>query len=159
MLSKIKVPLPEMIVSSHFVLFMHFTGVIMISFWFNEILSVHHCGNVEVPQSVQILMISSLLISFWINKILLFKKLIFLKLWHLCFQSAVLALDSSALDIDQVENLIKFCPTKEEMETLKVIFLILVWLLVWPSQACCRIDYVIFSCSIGNVLITYCAWL
>lgn len=35
-------------------------------------------------------------------------------------QNAVLALDSSALDIDQVENLIKFCPTKEEMETLKV---------------------------------------
>ncbi|XP_010463058.1 PREDICTED: formin-like protein 14 [Camelina sativa] len=33
--------------------------------------------------------------------------------------SAVLALDSSALDIDQVENLIKFCPTKEEMEMLR----------------------------------------
>ncbi|KAF5466127.1 hypothetical protein F2P56_016080, partial [Juglans regia] len=32
---------------------------------------------------------------------------------------AVLALDSAVLDIDQVENLIKFCPTKEEMETLK----------------------------------------
>ncbi|KAL5707931.1 hypothetical protein ACHQM5_018778 [Ranunculus cassubicifolius] len=32
---------------------------------------------------------------------------------------AVLALDTSALDIDQVENLIKFCPTKEEMEMLK----------------------------------------
>ncbi|KAF6158661.1 hypothetical protein GIB67_040175 [Kingdonia uniflora] len=31
----------------------------------------------------------------------------------------VLALDTSALDIDQVENLIKFCPTKEEMEMLK----------------------------------------
>ncbi|KAK3019968.1 hypothetical protein RJ639_003015 [Escallonia herrerae] len=33
--------------------------------------------------------------------------------------NAILALDSSALDIDQVENLIKFCPTKEEMEMLK----------------------------------------
>lgn len=33
--------------------------------------------------------------------------------------SAVLALDTSALDIDQVDNLIKFCPTKEEMEMLK----------------------------------------
>ncbi|OVA10331.1 Tensin phosphatase [Macleaya cordata] len=33
--------------------------------------------------------------------------------------NAVLALDTSALDIDQVENLIKFCPTKEEMEMLK----------------------------------------
>ncbi|VVA11603.1 PREDICTED: formin [Prunus dulcis] len=33
--------------------------------------------------------------------------------------SSVLALDDSALDIDQVENLIKFCPTKEEMELLK----------------------------------------
>ncbi|KAF8376912.1 hypothetical protein HHK36_030282 [Tetracentron sinense] len=35
-------------------------------------------------------------------------------------ESAVLALDMLALDIDQVENLIKFCPTKEEMEMLKV---------------------------------------
>lgn len=33
----------------------------------------------------------------------------------------MLALDDSALDIDQVENLIKFCPTKEEMELLKVL--------------------------------------
>ncbi|XP_065629457.1 formin-like protein 18 isoform X2 [Quercus suber] len=33
--------------------------------------------------------------------------------------SLVLALDESALDIDQVENLIKFCPTKEETELLK----------------------------------------
>ncbi|KAI5412381.1 Formin-like protein 3 [Lathyrus oleraceus] len=32
---------------------------------------------------------------------------------------AILALDSCVLDIDQVENLIKFCPTKEEMEVLK----------------------------------------
>ncbi|KAI3496069.1 hypothetical protein L1887_38419 [Cichorium endivia] len=32
----------------------------------------------------------------------------------------VLALDESALDVDQVDNLIKFCPTKEEMEVLKV---------------------------------------
>ncbi|XP_027338399.1 formin-like protein 13 [Abrus precatorius] len=32
---------------------------------------------------------------------------------------SVLALDESALDIDQVENLIKFCPTKEEIEILK----------------------------------------
>ncbi|KAI3827543.1 hypothetical protein L1987_01620 [Smallanthus sonchifolius] len=31
----------------------------------------------------------------------------------------VLALDESALDADQVDNLIKFCPTKEEMELLK----------------------------------------
>lgn len=33
--------------------------------------------------------------------------------------NSVLALDDSGLDIDQVENLIKFCPTKEEMEQLK----------------------------------------
>ncbi|GJN35280.1 hypothetical protein PR202_gb24033 [Eleusine coracana subsp. coracana] len=33
--------------------------------------------------------------------------------------SAALALDDSVLDADQVENLIKFCPTKEEMELLK----------------------------------------
>lgn len=36
------------------------------------------------------------------------------------FQSSVLALEESALDVDQVENLVKFCPTKEEMELLKV---------------------------------------
>ena len=41
----------------------------------------------------------------------------------LSFQNAVLALNSSALDIDQVENLIKFCPTKEEMTMLKVLSL------------------------------------
>ncbi|XP_022729968.1 formin-like protein 6 isoform X1 [Durio zibethinus] len=34
--------------------------------------------------------------------------------------SSVLALDDTALDADQLENLIKFCPTKEEMELLKV---------------------------------------
>ncbi|XP_059658241.1 formin-like protein 18 [Cornus florida] len=33
--------------------------------------------------------------------------------------SSVLALDDLALDVDQVDNLIKFCPTKEEMELLK----------------------------------------
>ncbi|KAJ4960374.1 hypothetical protein NE237_020284 [Protea cynaroides] len=33
--------------------------------------------------------------------------------------SAALALDDSILDVDQVENLIKSCPTKEEMELLK----------------------------------------
>ncbi|GAB2286569.1 hypothetical protein Dimus_020966 [Dionaea muscipula] len=33
--------------------------------------------------------------------------------------NSVLALDDLALDVDQVENLIKFCPTKEEMELLK----------------------------------------
>ncbi|KMT03561.1 hypothetical protein BVRB_8g192370 isoform B [Beta vulgaris subsp. vulgaris] len=32
---------------------------------------------------------------------------------------SVLSLRDSSLDIDQVENLIKFCPTKEEMELLK----------------------------------------
>ncbi|XP_027190814.1 formin-like protein 20 isoform X2 [Cicer arietinum] len=33
--------------------------------------------------------------------------------------AAVLAMDDSVLDADQVENLIKFCPTKEEMDLLK----------------------------------------
>lgn len=33
--------------------------------------------------------------------------------------TAILALDGSTLDVDQVENLIKFSPTKEEMEMLK----------------------------------------
>ena len=35
-------------------------------------------------------------------------------------QSSVLALEDSALDADQVDNLTKFCPTKDEMELLKV---------------------------------------
>ncbi|CAH2036171.1 unnamed protein product [Thlaspi arvense] len=33
--------------------------------------------------------------------------------------AAILAMDESVLDIDQVENLIKFCPTKKEIEMLK----------------------------------------
>ncbi|MCH79326.1 formin-like protein 13-like [Trifolium medium] len=33
--------------------------------------------------------------------------------------TSVLTLEESALDTDQVENLIKFCPTKEEMEIIK----------------------------------------
>ncbi|THG19803.1 hypothetical protein TEA_018557 [Camellia sinensis var. sinensis] len=37
----------------------------------------------------------------------------------ICAVNVVLALDSLALDIDQVENLIKFCPTKEETTMLK----------------------------------------
>ncbi|KAK1407328.1 hypothetical protein QVD17_38942 [Tagetes erecta] len=32
---------------------------------------------------------------------------------------AVLAMDETLLDVDQVENILKFCPTKEEMEQLK----------------------------------------
>ncbi|CAL0307194.1 unnamed protein product [Lupinus luteus] len=33
--------------------------------------------------------------------------------------AAVLSMDESVLDVDQVDNLIKFCPSKEEMELLK----------------------------------------
>ncbi|XP_076881684.1 formin-like protein 20 [Bidens hawaiensis] len=32
---------------------------------------------------------------------------------------AVLAMDETLLDVDQVENILKFCPTKEEMDQLK----------------------------------------
>jgi len=35
-------------------------------------------------------------------------------------QSAILALDHTVLDADQVENLIKFTPSKDEIELLKV---------------------------------------
>lgn len=42
-------------------------------------------------------------------------------------QSSVLALDESVIDVDQVDNLIKFCPTKEESELVKVfLFLVLI---------------------------------
>lgn len=34
-------------------------------------------------------------------------------------------MDESVLDVDQVENLIKFFPTKEEIELLKVKYLVL----------------------------------
>ncbi|KAH1254652.1 Formin-like protein 20 [Glycine max] len=34
--------------------------------------------------------------------------------------AAVLAMDDSVLDVDQLENLSKFCPTKEEIELLKI---------------------------------------
>lgn len=37
-------------------------------------------------------------------------------------QTALLNLDESVLDMDQVENLIKICPTKEEVDMLKVHF-------------------------------------
>lgn len=43
-------------------------------------------------------------------------------------QSAALALDDSILDVDQVENLIKFCPTKEEMELLKVQIIVIAFI-------------------------------
>ncbi|XP_039063921.1 formin-like protein 17 [Hibiscus syriacus] len=39
-------------------------------------------------------------------------------------QSAILALDDTALDPDQIENLIKFFPTKEEIELLKIVRLL-----------------------------------
>ena len=35
-------------------------------------------------------------------------------------QAAVLAMDESIVDIDQIVNLTKFCPTKDEMELLIV---------------------------------------
>jgi hypothetical protein len=55
------------------------------------------------------------------NKIYVNYDTVRLLIWSLNFQqNAALALDQSILDVDQVENLIKFCPTKEEMELLKV---------------------------------------
>lgn len=49
-------------------------------------------------------------------------------------------MDDSILDGDQVENLLKFCPTKEEMETLKVC------LLHFTFARCDSID----NCYIGS---------
>lgn len=39
---------------------------------------------------------------------------------HVYSQAAILNLDDTILDVDQVESLSKYCPTKEEMELLKV---------------------------------------
>ena len=73
--------------------------------------------------------------------------------WYI--QSAALALDQSILDVDQVENLIKFCPTKEEMELLKVPHQYIVFLLPWwshfinlPSYFFCQ-NYTWWSCYIN----------
>lgn len=50
-----------------------------------------------------------------------------------CRQNSILIMDDSALDIDQVDNLIKFSPTKEEMELLKVFLYFLVICLFYTS--------------------------
>ncbi|KAF8393037.1 hypothetical protein HHK36_021278 [Tetracentron sinense] len=68
--------------------------------------------KVKMPLPDLMLMDSGVFISF--GFILLAPILV-----HAMFVSSVLALDDSALDVDQVDNLIKFCPTKEEMELLK----------------------------------------
>jgi len=46
-------------------------------------------------------------------------------------------MDDTVLDIDQIENLIKFSPTKEEMETLKVPCLFL----VSSSGTLCQVEH------------------
>lgn len=43
-------------------------------------------------------------------------------------------MDDTILDIDQIENLIKFCPTKEEMELLKVQMKFLIYMVFFFSQ-------------------------
>lgn len=92
MLSKIKIPLPDMIVSFLYIV----------------------ASTVRIFSTLDV------------SRCIFFRKTV-------CFlQNAVLALDSSTLDIDQVENLIKFCPTKEEMETLKV---------------CSAFNYYYYSCN------------
>lgn len=60
-------------------------------------------------------------------------------------QSSVLALDESALDVDQVDNLIKVCPTKEEMELLKVKWFITIWLISLKSLIIVTIDLMVSS--------------
>lgn len=50
------------------------------------------------------------------------RKVLYYLLVNNALQNSVLALDDSSLDGDQVDNLIKFCPSKEEMELLKVPF-------------------------------------
>ena len=62
------------------------------------------------------------------------EQIIFLQLSiHRIIQAAVLSMDESILDVDQVENLIKFCPTKEEMELLKVKDLVKYYLMILYS--------------------------
>lgn len=71
------------------------------------------------------------------------------------WQGAILALDTSVLDNDQVENLIKFFPTKEEIEMLKVIlslvfsFHLMIWLAflisIWHLMFCLKWGSFFFS--------------
>ena len=60
-------------------------------------------------------------------------------------QSAILALDDAILDADQVDNLIKFTPTKEEIELLKVIVEIIF---------CCLQDSLGYQWSLCILVIT-----
>lgn len=53
-------------------------------------------------------------------------------------QSSVLALDESVIDVDQVDNLIKFCPTKEEAELLKVFFIYFCFLISSSDSLFCE---------------------
>lgn len=43
-------------------------------------------------------------------------------------------MDDTILDIDQIENLIKFCPTKEEMELLKVQMKFLIYMVFFSQK-------------------------
>lgn len=60
----------------------------------------------------------SLLVTLFLSFFLLFFS--FFLFYFFGAQSAILALDDTILDADQVENLIKFTPTKDEIELLKV---------------------------------------
>ncbi|KAM0006691.1 putative formin, FH2 domain-containing protein [Helianthus debilis subsp. tardiflorus] len=53
----------------------------------------------------------------------------------------VLALDETTLDADQVEKLIKFCPTKEVMETLK--FAVSFLSASWGGRATSRNEFMV----------------
>jgi hypothetical protein len=75
---------------------------------------------------------------------------------HIYCQAAVLAMDESVLDVDQVENLIKFCPTKEEMELLKVMISHKLWfpfifLAIVESFSHWR-DFVLCLCSLEYIV-------
>lgn len=92
---------------------------------------------------------------------ILIVNLIFL-IFLIYFQNAVLALDSSALDIDQVENLIKFCPTKEEMETLRVIYFTLiythvcVYLYMYSHICICGLQSLEYTCNVWHYVMSCC---
>lgn len=68
-------------------------------------------------------------------------------------QAAALAMDESILDADQVENLIKFCPTKEEMELLKVKLYLKLLIVHVFCQCHLQWDYFLFVCVRDNIFV------
>ncbi|XVE54753.1 hypothetical protein DITRI_Ditri03aG0107000 [Diplodiscus trichospermus] len=77
-----------------------------------HLIDMRRANNTEIMLTKVKMPLSDMMVS-WIYV------LAFISSFAQLEEAAVLAMDDKVLDVDQVENLIKFCPTKEEMELLK----------------------------------------